>query len=116
MESGHSINKMARMAAIIKVKYDGETRRINLKSADISYDCLKSKIYDIFKLNQLFDVNAVSLRYIDEDGAVITLADYDNFNEALRQELCPFRVEVSATPLPRQPKGIHFLGSLEAAA
>ncbi|KAH9320470.1 hypothetical protein KI387_015109, partial [Taxus chinensis] len=94
---------MVRMAAVIKVRYDGEIRRINLASADISFEDLKSKIYDVLELKG--DALRATLKYMDEDGDVVCLSNEDDFNEAIRQELNPFRVEVST-----QPKGIHNLG------
>ncbi|KAH9320473.1 hypothetical protein KI387_015112, partial [Taxus chinensis] len=78
--------------------------RINLKKPDISFDQLKHKIPNVLELND--DSRAITLKYVDEDGDVICLSDEDDFNEAIRQELNPFQVEVSR----HKPRGIVNLG------
>ncbi|KAH9295338.1 hypothetical protein KI387_038926, partial [Taxus chinensis] len=81
------------------VKYEDDMRRITVKyedgRPDISLFELRSKICNLFQLNG--DAHELKLRYRDEDGDVITMANEDDLVDAFKQELYPFRVEVSLT-------------------
>ncbi|XP_057845526.2 agglutinin isoform X1 [Cryptomeria japonica] len=109
--------KTGYMSRVIKVKYEDEMRRINVKTEDgrpdISVEDLKSKICNLFELNG--DAHELKLRYTDEDGDVIVIANEDDFLDACRQNLFPFRMEVSfgrnkGNCLKRSETGLYNLG------
>lgn len=110
------------MALVVKVKYQGTLRRLNLQLREefvpeINLDALRGKIRELFKLSPNTDM---ALTYTDEDGDAVTMADDVDFLDAVRQGLNPLRLDVSlgaqtsnsersSTPAVQQNEGLEPL-------
>ncbi|RDX86718.1 Protein NBR1-like protein [Mucuna pruriens] len=83
-------------ALVIKVKYGDTLRRFSARvdennCLDLDMVGLRAKICSIFS----FSANAnLILRYVDEDGDLVTLVDDDDLRDVMRQQLKFLRIEV----------------------
>uniref|UniRef100_A0A0C9RKN6 TSA: Wollemia nobilis Ref_Wollemi_Transcript_13463_937 transcribed RNA sequence n=1 Tax=Wollemia nobilis TaxID=56998 RepID=A0A0C9RKN6_9CONI len=103
----------SRMHLVLKVKYEDTLRRITVSlnedgSPDISLEALRSKIPQLFNL----DPNArMAIKYTDEDGDAVTMADDVDFVDAIQQGLNPLRLDVSlAGRQPNPPRSSATVG------
>ncbi|WVZ13012.1 hypothetical protein V8G54_017542 [Vigna mungo] len=83
-------------ALVIKVKYGDTLRRFSasvdeINRLDLDIVGLRQKICSIFGFSA--DTNLV-LRYVDEDGDLVTLVDDDDLRDVMRQQLKFLRIEV----------------------
>ncbi|XP_014490605.1 protein NBR1 homolog isoform X2 [Vigna radiata var. radiata] len=83
-------------ALVIKVKYGDTLRRFTasvdeINRLDLDMVGLRQKICSIFGFSA--DANLV-LRYVDEDGDLVTLVDDDDLRDVMRQQLKFLRIEV----------------------
>ncbi|KAL2321767.1 hypothetical protein Fmac_026146 [Flemingia macrophylla] len=81
---------------VIKAKYGDNLRRFSARvdqnnQLDLNMVGLKAKICSIFNFSADADL---TLRYVDEDGDLVTLADDDDLNDAMRQQLKFLRIDV----------------------
>ncbi|KAK7330542.1 hypothetical protein VNO77_24737 [Canavalia gladiata] len=81
---------------VIKVKYGDTLRRFSARvdennQLDLDMVGLRAKICSIFNFNA--DANLV-LRYVDEDGDLVTLVDDDDLRDVMRQQLKFLRIDV----------------------
>ncbi|XP_020212441.1 protein NBR1 homolog isoform X2 [Cajanus cajan] len=114
-------------ALVIKVKYGDTLRRFSARvdqnnQLELNMARLRAKICSIFGFSS--DENLI-LRYVDEDGDLVTLADDDDLHDVMRQQLKFLRIDVhinndscgksnagssgSATPLEPPPVRNPFL-------
>ncbi|KAL2334360.1 hypothetical protein Fmac_015573 [Flemingia macrophylla] len=112
---------------VIKAKYGDNLRRFCARvdqnnQLDLNMVGLKAKICSIFNFSADADL---TLRYVDEDGDLVTLADDDDLNDVMKQQLKFLRIDVhlnngsggksnagsggSATPLRPPPVPNPFL-------
>ncbi|QCD81017.1 protein NBR1 homolog [Vigna unguiculata] len=83
-------------ALVIKVKYGDTLRRFTarvdeINRLDLDMVGLRQKICSIFGFSA--DANLV-LRYVDEDGDLVTLVDDDDLRDVMRQQLKFLKIEV----------------------
>ncbi|BAT76031.1 Protein NBR1-like protein [Vigna angularis] len=83
-------------ALVIKVKYGDTLRRFTasvdeINRLDLDMVGLRQKICSIFGFSA--DANLV-LRYVDEDGDLVTLVEDDDLRDVMRQQLKFLRIEV----------------------
>ncbi|XP_068464868.1 protein JOKA2 isoform X2 [Phaseolus vulgaris] len=83
-------------ALVIKVKYGDTLRRFTarvdeINRLDLDMVGLRQKICSIFGFGA--DANLI-LRYVDEDGDLVTLVDDDDLRDVMRQQLKFLRIEV----------------------
>ncbi|XP_019464248.1 PREDICTED: protein NBR1 homolog isoform X2 [Lupinus angustifolius] len=81
---------------VIKVKYEETLRRFSAcvnenNQLDLDLAGLRAKICSLF--NFTADANLV-LRYIDEDGDLVTLVDDDDLRDVMRQRLPFLRIDI----------------------
>ncbi|KAI4343706.1 hypothetical protein L6164_011023 [Bauhinia variegata] len=81
---------------VIKVKYGDMLRRFNARvdennQLDLDMVGLRAKILSLFNLPT--DANLL-LRYVDEDGDLVTLVDDDDLHDVMLQELKFLRIDV----------------------
>ncbi|KAL3018660.1 hypothetical protein AAZX31_05G039900 [Glycine max] len=83
-------------ALVIKVKYGDTLRRFSAhvdenNRLDLDMVGLRAKICSIFSFSA--DENLI-LRYVDEDGDLVTLVDDDDLRDVMRQQLKFLRIDV----------------------
>ncbi|KAK7389127.1 hypothetical protein VNO78_23959 [Psophocarpus tetragonolobus] len=83
-------------ALVIKVKYGDTLRRFSARvdennRLDLNMVGLMAKICSIFSFSA--DANLI-LRYVDEDGDLVTLVDDDDLQDVMRQKLKFLRIDV----------------------
>lgn len=81
---------------MIKVKYGDTLRRFSARvdennRLDLDMVGLRAKICSIFSFNA--DANFI-LRYVDEDGDLVTLVDDDDLRDVMRQQLKFLKIDV----------------------
>ncbi|KAI3777625.1 hypothetical protein L1987_47425 [Smallanthus sonchifolius] len=117
---------MASSQIVIKVKFGETLRRLNASINDeklvLDMVMLKEKIRSLFSFGS--DVE-FTMKYVDEDGDAVTLADDDDLHDVVRQSLNPLRIIVSlnnsnfdessgnSTPL-RSPQNQHPFQTLNS--
>ncbi|KAL5183210.1 Protein NBR1 [Glycine soja] len=114
-------------ALVIKVKYGDTLRRFSARvdennRLELDMVDLRAKICSIFSFSA--DANLI-LRYVDEDGDLVTLVDDDELRDVMRQQLKFLKIDVhmnndsggksnagssgSATPIESCPASSPFL-------